>query len=1194
MSGQSSYTHTASPVAVLLLAILLQACGGGGAAGGDEGSGGSGGSGGGGSGGGAGQGAEPPTITIANAALAEGDAATVDLTFDVTLSSALGEAVTVDYASADQSATAGDDYTEVDDTLTIPAGATSAGIAVSVNGDTCFEEDETFQIMLSNASGNAQLGTGVATGSIGNDDNKPELELADAEMAEGDDGVNDMSFTISLDRESCFDIEGTYTANSVTADEQDLAIESRPFVFPGGATQTDIAVEITGDTFYETDETFTVNLENVSEHVQVIDGEAFGTIRTDDLPPVTVLPAEIVEGDDNPRIMVFPVELAGITNEITVDYATSDITATIADNDYVETEGTLTVPAGVTTATIEVEIIGDTNPELHEEFLVTLSNIAGDAVLEPATDRAIGRIEDDDTVTVLDPEISVPPAFGFEGDDSTVTTEMLFQVTLNVPVAGDVELNYVTGDVTATAGIDYDATNGTVVIPAGDTFALVAVDVRGDTDEEGPELLALNLELVTQGLAMLLTPEATGTILDDDITGPPFLSVQPVKMFEGDSGVREMTVFVTLGGPAADTVTVDYATRDATALAGSDYRITAGTLTFEPGETENTFTVAILGDTVIEADERFELVLSNMSGDAILFTDVANATIESDDPFAMVTIDDVVLPEGDSGTGEMLFTVSLDAPAGDPVTLDYESADAVTGNSAAAGEDYTPVSGVLTILPGETEDTIAVQISGDTDNEFDEAFTVQLSNVSQNAELADPVGEGRIVNDDDTPGWGTSQYFTSDRDDNVLPEIVMNAAGDATVVWAPNTPGPYTSRRYVAGGGWGTPETPPESLVSGFMRVDRDLCIDGGGATTLGWVPVAQVAWHTVASSWDSVSHAFDPASNQAEFIRLAGNEAGNVIAVWKQNVPGASTTDHLMFSIYDPVLERWSDEDFIVFEGSIIFTPDVAVNADGVAIAVWRESDIRASRYDPLAGTWSEPVSISDELAPGIHEPGYAPKVAIDDDGNAIAVWDTGLSLGTSVTGSVWASRYDAAGSGQWEEAIAIELGMLDATNAQVAMDAAGNAFVVWLQDNDGTDGFNDTFEIRARRYVAATDGWEPEVVVQDTNTRVSSAAIDLTYDALDTPALAVDPAGNAVLAWSEDINGEFVIRASRYDIDEPIPAWSPPEPVSGDAWPFAMFPDIAIDAAGNAIVVWQAGDSGAFDSTDVSQIGWNRYTAP
>src|SRR5690606_16474381 len=110
--------------------------------------------------------------------------------------------------------------------------------------------------------------------------------------------------------------------------------------------------------------------------------------------------------------------------------------------------------------------------------------VEGDAVPAPGLDRAKGRILDDDTPVVLDPQIDVPPAFGFEeGDDANSLSELVFQVTLNVPVNAPIELEYQTSDLGATAGADYDAATGTVTIPAGDTIALVPVTIRGDAEE---------------------------------------------------------------------------------------------------------------------------------------------------------------------------------------------------------------------------------------------------------------------------------------------------------------------------------------------------------------------------------------------------------------------------------------------------------------------------------------------------------------------------------------------------------------------------------------------------------------------------------------------------------------------------------------------------------------------------------------
>lgn len=111
-----------------------------------------------------------PSASIASASTNEGNSGVTLLSFTVTLSAAAADAVTVNYASSDVSATAGSDYVAVSGTLTIPAGAISAMFDVTVNGDTGVESDETFTVALSNPSANVILGIASAVGGIINDD----------------------------------------------------------------------------------------------------------------------------------------------------------------------------------------------------------------------------------------------------------------------------------------------------------------------------------------------------------------------------------------------------------------------------------------------------------------------------------------------------------------------------------------------------------------------------------------------------------------------------------------------------------------------------------------------------------------------------------------------------------------------------------------------------------------------------------------------------------------------------------------------------------------------------------------------------------------------------------------------------------------------------------------------------------------
>src|SRR5205085_1518794 len=158
------------------------------------------------------------------------------------------------------------------------------------------------------------------------------------------------------------------------------------------------------------------------------------------------------------------------------------------------------------------------------------------------------------------------------------------------------------------------------------------------------------------------------------------------------------------------TVTVDYATADGTAAAGSDYTAAAGTLAFAPGETSQTVTVLVNGDTTNRPEERRVGRLC-AAGGATVAGGQGVGPILNDDSLVL-SVDDVSAAEGDSGTTALTFTVSLSSPSTSTVTVDYATAD----GTATAGSDYTAAAGTLTFAPGQTSQTVTVLVNGDTTN----------------------------------------------------------------------------------------------------------------------------------------------------------------------------------------------------------------------------------------------------------------------------------------------------------------------------------------------------------------------------------------------------------------------------------------------------------------------------------------------
>ncbi|BBY60113.1 hypothetical protein MSAR_32490 [Mycolicibacterium sarraceniae] len=243
-------------------------------------------------------------------------------------------------------------------------------------------------------------------------------------------------------------------------------------------------------------------------------------------------------------------------------------------------------------------------------------------------------------------------------------------------------------------------------------------------------------------------------------TANPSVSITDTTLVEGNAGTNSAAFTVTLSKASTKTVTVSYTTADGTATAGQDYTASTGTVTFAPGVVSQVINVGVLGDATVEPDETFTVVLSSPSG-ATLGRTTATGTITNDDATEVklptVSIAGDTVPEGDSGTTALPFTVTLSKPSTTTITLTYTTSN----GSATAGQDYTAATGTVTFAPGAVSQVITISVTGDTTVEPNETLTVTLSNPT-GATIATASAAGTIVNDDTatTPG-GTAQWGKS-------------------------------------------------------------------------------------------------------------------------------------------------------------------------------------------------------------------------------------------------------------------------------------------------------------------------------------------------------------------------------------------------------------------------------------------------
>jgi hypothetical protein len=456
------------------------------------------------------------------------------------------------------------------------------------------------------------------------------------------------------------------------------------------------------------------------------------------VPQMTINNATVTEGNTGTATATFTVTLsAAATEAVTVQYATANGTAT-AGTDYTAKNGTLTIPIGQTTGTITVSVTGDTVIEPNETFRVNLSNANG-ATITGA--QGTGTITNDDTTPPSGVSVSINSVTVTEGNTGTVNAT--FTVTLSKASAETVAVSAISYNGSARSPGDYTSTGSRLTFEPGQISKTFVVPVQGDLMDEINEIFYAVLSSPTN--CSIGTGRGVGTINDNDAT--PSITIDNISVKEYNAGQTTAALRLSLSAASGKAVSVSYATANGTtnpATGGSDYVAVAPTvITFNVGNRYAYARVLINGDVLNEKDETFLVNLTNPVN-ATIADNQAIGTILNDDSAPALLINDVEITEGDSGTKNLTFTVTLSKASGQNITVNYATADGI----ARSTSDYVAKNGTLTFAPGSAlTRTISVAIRGDLLVENDETFYVFLSGAT-NASIGKARGVGTILDDD--------------------------------------------------------------------------------------------------------------------------------------------------------------------------------------------------------------------------------------------------------------------------------------------------------------------------------------------------------------------------------------------------------------------------------------------------------------
>ncbi|MEP6645634.1 MAG: Calx-beta domain-containing protein [Saprospiraceae bacterium] len=758
------------------------------------------------------------TLTLSGGiAQNEGNAGTTPYTFTATLNADVQGGFTVAYTTNDGTATTADnDYVDNDASLafTGTAGETKT-FTVLVNGDMKVELNETFTTAFGALSGSSatqiaaitKAGT-PQTATITNDDAAVVSIAANVSQSEA---ISPQTFTVTLSNPVDVNVTvlfSTSDGTAMTSDNDYTGIAGQTVTFPAGTiTSQSVNVTIIDDNKVENNEVFNVSIGTLNasgRNVSLGTTTGTGTILNNDSADVILSGApSLPEGNTGTTPFVFTVTLTNpVQGGFTANYTTNDGTATLADNDYVDNDGSILF-AGTAGEShpITVLVNGDLNIENNETFTVSLNSLV--TLVTPSDVTISGSPK---TGTIINDELDwgdAPTAAqsGFANSYPTLNVDgganhFLTPGGLHLGATVDADLD---GQPNATAtgdGADEDGvtlpnafvinTTASITVNAsGSGFLNAFVDFNRDGDWNDAGEAIFFFQPVVAGNNVLTFPVPAGASLglsyarfrifnqgetgvggnapngevEDyqvNIVNTQF-NIDSPSVVEGNAGTSNL-VFTISRTNNSTACSVNYAITGGTATtADNDYQVfAAGTATFtQGGALSQTVTVVVNGDTKVELNETVIMTLSNPVNGAIQ-NGTGTGTIINDDA-AVITINNVTVTEGCTGSTVLAtFTINMSFPSDASVVIADNTVD---GTATVANNDYVAiVGGSQTFTPGQQQKTVSVTVNGDCFIEGNETFLLRLSALVNNGRAITFSGGGStldgtatINNDDAVP-----------------------------------------------------------------------------------------------------------------------------------------------------------------------------------------------------------------------------------------------------------------------------------------------------------------------------------------------------------------------------------------------------------------------------------------------------------
>ncbi len=632
-------------------------------------------------------------------------------------------------------------------TVSVTAGLTSVNIPIVILNDTVEETDENVTLTLVSGTGYSLGSVYEHTLTIVDNDGVPQVAFASVSSSVAED-ASTKSVTVTISPVSTTDLTLKYSLGGSATENTDYSITgSGTLTVPANATSADIVAAIVDDAVNERDEDIILTLTPASGYTVGSNDQHTLTITDDDGTPGAAFAANTGSageggGTHSVRVNIDPVSSV----ELTLNYDLAGTADEGVDYDITGGSGTVTITAGADGVDIPVAIVEDSDDELDETVILTLTGGTGYQIGSPSVY----------TLTITDND---QPEVSFFYVDETVledvgTTRITIDLTDDPPA--DLDLSYRLGG-TATKGDDYDITggSGTVTVRAGSYSVVIEVDVTDDSIDESDETVIVTL-ISGSGYDVGTSSVHTLTIEDNDVT--------PEVEFQGDSHTAAesdgtIDVTIVLSDAASADLTLNYSL-GGTADEGTDYRITgSGTVLVDVSEDAYSATIPIeIIDDIADEDDEETVILTLTSGTGYtLGTNlVYTLTIEDDDEIPDIEFDYVEFTEDENVGFVSGISIGASVDAQADLTVNYD-----LGGTADEGTDYSITgSGAVTLIAGTNYAEIPLEVLDDSEDEDDETVIVTLTG-----------GTGYNV--------GSQNQFTLIiRDNDVTPEVTFDNDSD--------------------------------------------------------------------------------------------------------------------------------------------------------------------------------------------------------------------------------------------------------------------------------------------------------------------------------------------------------------------------------------------------------------------------------